>query len=212
MQLIAPMLWIALAAQVTAGTLTAERHGDVRTLFSNEDYPTVAVRKGEQGDVVADLLVNPAGAVDTCTIVLSSGFADLDDATCALLQRRAHFIPAKDGAGKPMYDVVRTPPVTWSLGSFRGFPVPPDYDLLINRAPAGVELPVEFMVDYLVTRDGNSRDCELSGKSAPAELVALACQTLASAPTHVIHNREGLPVEAGNQATFRFSLDKAHTK
>ena len=201
-----------MAAQTTAGTLTAERHVHVRTLFSNEDYPAVAVRKGEEGDVVADLLINPAGAVETCKIVLSSGFAELDDATCALLQRRAHFIPAKDGAGKPMYAVVRTPPITWSLGSFRGFPVPPDYDLMINRAPVGVELPVEFMVDYLVTRDGKSRDCELSGKSAPAELVALACQTLASAPTHVIQNREGLAVEAEDQATFRFSLDAGHTK
>jgi hypothetical protein len=85
--------------------------------------------------------------------------------------------------------------------------------LTINRAPAGSKLPVEFIVDYLVTTDGKPQDCELAkGKSAPAELVALACQTLASAPAHVIRNREGVPVQAGNQATFRFSVDKAQSK
>ena len=162
---------------------------------------------------MADLLINPSGGVETCSIVLSSGSPSLDQATCALLHKRARFTPAKDATGRAEYDVFRSPPITWSLGSFRSFPVPPDYDLMINRAPDGVRLPVEFKVDFLVTRDGRSQNCRSSpDKSAPAELVALACQALASAPAEVIRDHNGLPVEAQNHATFRFSLDKAPKK
>ena len=207
------MFWFALAAQMTAGTLTAERHGDVRTLFSSYDYPAEAVRKGEQGEVVADLLVNPTGGVETCSVVLSSGFADLDQATCAVIHTRARFMPAKDAAGKATYDIVRTPPIVWSVGTFRFYPLEPDYELLINQAPTDVHLPLAFKVDYLVTRDGKSQNCVLSpNNSAPSELVALACQTITSAAAHVIRDHNGLPVETQNQATFRFKLDKAHGK
>jgi TonB family protein len=208
------MLWTVLAAaQVTAAAVSGERHPDVRTVFSADDYPIVALHKGEQGEVVADLLINPTGSVETCSIALSSGFLELDQATCGILYRRARFIPGKDGAGNARYDVVRTPPITWSLGSFRGRPVPPDYDLMINRAPDGVQLPVEFTVDYFVTRDGKAQDCRLTrGKLASAELLSLACQAIASEPAHTIRNREGLAVEAGKSASFRFSIDNRRTK
>lgn len=207
------MFWIALAAQATAWALNAERHGDVRTLFSSDDYPVEAQRKGEQGQVVADLLINPAGRVETCSIVWSSGYRALDDGTCSIFYRRAHFIPGKDGAGNAKYDVFRTPPISWSLGSFGTRPVPADYDLMINRAPDGMRLPIEFTVDYLITRDGKAQDCKLNpAKPAPVELVTLACQAVASEPPHIVRNREGLPVEAGKSATFRFSLDKSRPK
>lgn len=184
-----------------------------KSIFSMDDYPAEALRKGEQGQVVADLLINASGGVETCSIVSSSGFSDLDQATCALLQRRARFTPAKDGVGHGMYAVFRTPPVTWSLGSFRGFPVPADYDLTINRAPDGIKLPVEFTVNYMVTQDGKAQDCTLTlGQSAPAQLLALACQTVASAPARIIRDHNGRPVEAESQTSFRFSLDKAQRK
>ena len=104
---------------------------------------------------MADLLINPSGGVETCSVILSSGFQDLDQATCALIQTRARFVPATDAGGHTMYSVTRSPPITWSLGSFHTVPVEPDYDLTINRAPDGVRLPFELKVEYLVTRDGN---------------------------------------------------------
>jgi TonB family protein len=202
------MFSIALAAAAQVSTAPPGR-GDVRTLFAATDYPAKALARGEEGEVVADLLISPSGRVETCSIALSSGFSDLDQATCVLLQTRARFIPGKDDAGHPRYDVFRTPPVTWSVGSFRSFRVPPDYDLTINRAPDGVQLPLEFKIDYLVTPAGTPRNCAVSpDKSAPTELVALACQTVVSAPAHIIRDHNGLPVEAQNHASFRFSLDK----
>lgn len=66
------------------------------------DYPSEAVRRREQGLVQYRLLVGTNGRVESCTIRASSGSALLDQHTCALMQRRAAFAPARDKAGKPM--------------------------------------------------------------------------------------------------------------
>src|SRR5947209_15717925 len=99
-----------------------------------------------------------------------------------------------------MYAVVRTPPITWSLGSFHTFPVPPDYELTIKRAPDGLKLPLQFKVDYRVTKDGKPENCVASKENAaPAELVVVACQAVASERAHIVQDLNGLPVEAQRQ-------------
>ncbi|WP_298198802.1 energy transducer TonB [Novosphingobium sp.] len=65
------------------------------------DYPTSALRLDHAGTVGFVLTVSAAGRVTGCEITRSSGFAELDTATCALLQRRARFEPARDAAGQP---------------------------------------------------------------------------------------------------------------
>jgi protein TonB len=45
--------------------------------------------------------VGPDGRVQSCTVTSSSGHADLDDATCKNIQRRARFDPALDSNGQP---------------------------------------------------------------------------------------------------------------
>jgi protein TonB len=89
--------------------------GDVRTLFSADDYPAEAQRNGEEGTVQAELAINTAGRVSGCTILRSSGFKTLDHATCSILQRRARFVPARDVNGNAVPDTVVTPPVVWRL-------------------------------------------------------------------------------------------------
>jgi TonB family protein len=89
--------------------------GDLRTLFSADDYPTQAQTKGEEGTVQAELLVDASGKVSGCTILRSSGSAALDTATCSILSRRAHFYPAHDVNGNAVQDIVRTPPIVWRL-------------------------------------------------------------------------------------------------
>lgn len=58
------------------------------------DYPSAALREGRGGRVGYSLQVGTDGRVTKCTITSSSGHADLDTATCELLQRRARFDPA----------------------------------------------------------------------------------------------------------------------
>ena len=89
--------------------------GDVRTLFSGDDYPADAQMKGEQGTAQARLTIDVYGLVSNCTIIRSSGHRSLDDATCRILQKRARFSPARDQYGRAVPDSVTTPPITWRL-------------------------------------------------------------------------------------------------
>jgi len=89
--------------------------GDLRMLFSADDYPATAQRNGEEGTVQARLDVNSQGRVERCSIIRSSGSASLDQVTCDVLRKRARFAPARDADGKAVPDSVVTPPVTWRL-------------------------------------------------------------------------------------------------
>lgn len=98
-----------------AAEQSSPSRGDVRTLFSSDDYPAEALDKGEQGTAQAKLTVDADGRVERCDIIRSSGHESLDKATCAVLKRRARFTAAtgSDGAAIPSEYV--TPPVTWRL-------------------------------------------------------------------------------------------------
>ena len=94
---------------------TGSAKGDLRTLFSADDYPAAAQRNGEAGTVQAKLFIGPDGKVQSCTVIRSSNSAVLDDATCSILRRRARFTPARDVNGMAVSDTVTTPPVVWRL-------------------------------------------------------------------------------------------------
>lgn len=64
-------------------------------------YPLEALRNEWQGRTAFSLFITATGAVGQCTITASSGFAVLDNETCALMQR-ASFSPALDGSGNPI--------------------------------------------------------------------------------------------------------------
>lgn len=66
---------------------------------SDADYPTGALRRGEQGVTGFELTVGPDGRVRNCTVTRSSGSNELDAATCAKVSQRAHFNPASDDHG-----------------------------------------------------------------------------------------------------------------
>lgn len=63
------------------------------------DYPTRELRDGHQGPVRFELTIDAGGRVSRCIVTASSGWADLDRATCDLVSRRARFSPATDSAG-----------------------------------------------------------------------------------------------------------------
>lgn len=89
--------------------------GDVRSVFTADDYPVSAQRNGEEGTAQAQLTVGLNGRVTRCDIIRSSGSQSLDDATCSILEKRARFTPASDADGKPVAATVVTPPITWKL-------------------------------------------------------------------------------------------------
>ncbi|MEI6641101.1 MAG: TonB family protein [Novosphingobium sp.] len=66
---------------------------------SDADYPTSAMRRGQQGAAGFELTIGQDGRVRDCRITRSSGSGDLDAATCAKVSERASFTPARDEHG-----------------------------------------------------------------------------------------------------------------
>jgi protein TonB len=89
--------------------------GDLRSLFSGDDYPAAAQAAGAEGTVQASLTIGPTGAVVACNITRSSGNSSLDSTTCNILRRRAKFTPARDSNGNATTDQYPTPPIVWRL-------------------------------------------------------------------------------------------------
>ena len=89
--------------------------GDLRTLFSADDYPASAQASGAEGTSQASITIGPDGRVASCNIIRSSGNSALDSATCNIIRRRAKFVPARDSNGNATTDTITTPPITWRL-------------------------------------------------------------------------------------------------
>lgn len=89
-----------------------QRHGTAASLFSVDDYPADARGTGAKGTVAARLTIDVTGRVVGCNIVHSSGFPVLDEATCSILRRRAHYGPGYDRQGRPVVSTIDES-ITW---------------------------------------------------------------------------------------------------
>lgn len=79
-----------------------------------DDYPSAAQASGEEGDAIARLDVDATGKVTGCAVVVSSGSAALDDATCKISLERGRLRPAIGADGHPIA-AFRIMPVRWRL-------------------------------------------------------------------------------------------------
>jgi hypothetical protein len=95
--------------------LSQPARGDVRTIFTNDDYPEIAVSRVQQGTAQFLLFIDPVGKVAACHVLRRSGVAVLDATGCIVIKQRAKFTPARDAAGKPVRDAIVTPPIVWHL-------------------------------------------------------------------------------------------------
>jgi protein TonB len=80
--------------------------------LSNADYRRTRPPRGAAGTVFVSYRVRADGAVDRCTVLQSSGFAVLDEATCRLIEQRFRFQPARAADGQAIDWQVRTD-YTW---------------------------------------------------------------------------------------------------
>ena len=67
-------------------------------------YPLAARAAGHEGTVYAAIGVSKKGKPDSCSVVRSSGYVDLDEATCSYVMTNAHYEPGTDYYGKPIDD------------------------------------------------------------------------------------------------------------
>lgn len=98
------------------GRIARGARGDVRKVFSADDYPSVAFEAGQEGKAQYLLLIDQKGGVAGCHVLIPSGVPVLDAMGCQVIRTRAKFTPAVDRDGNPIRSTVTTPPVSWALG------------------------------------------------------------------------------------------------
>jgi protein TonB len=80
--------------------------------LTNADYRRTRPPTGAAGTVVVRYRIRADGRVDRCTVLETSGYAVLDEATCRLIEQRFRFEPARDAGGRAIDWEVRTD-YTW---------------------------------------------------------------------------------------------------
>ncbi|WP_225883132.1 energy transducer TonB [Sphingomonas aliaeris] len=72
----------------------------------DRDYPKAAARAGIGGTVWVRYTVTPKGRAQDCRVTRSSGTAEIDAVTCALIEKRFRYRPGTDAAGRKVSSVV----------------------------------------------------------------------------------------------------------
>ena len=75
--------------------------------LGRRDYRQIAAMGSVYGEAELLLLVNPAGRVERCRAVRSSGNPAVDSVLCQTLLDRARFRPAREADGTPLYQDIR---------------------------------------------------------------------------------------------------------
>ena len=101
-----------------------------KDLVTDTDYPPSALREGRSGRTFFKVQVSTGGMVTKCIVTGTSGSADLDEATCSIVQRRARFSLALDKDGKAT-DGEYSNSIRWQIpgAPFQIQPYPPGYTL-----------------------------------------------------------------------------------
>ncbi|MDB5737300.1 MAG: energy transducer TonB [Sphingomonas bacterium] len=81
-------------------TTTVRPRGNPAEWVTTDDYPSSALRSGQEGRSVLRLDIGANGQPTACSVVQSSGSDDLDRTACRVLMRKARFTPAKDAQGE----------------------------------------------------------------------------------------------------------------
>jgi hypothetical protein len=209
----------ALAAQFTLPIPANGRVPDVRALFTADDVPGYLVSQGEvDRTVYTRTTVRPDGIIQGCAVEGSSGDPRLDAYTCALIVRRAKFLPARWTDGSAAYGVIRVP-VRWrvtnsappkddSLSSNI-----PDLDLSVNQLPKGAGSVAGVTLKIAADENGRPVTCaewpRLDDHSKHfAELVPIACQQITALTLSPPVDASGKAVRSIQTVSVRFKLGR----
>lgn len=82
--------------------VAAKPRNDPSRWLSDDDYRPSWARRELTGTARFRLEIAASGKVTDCRVTGSTGHAELDQATCALVTRRARFEPARGTSGEPV--------------------------------------------------------------------------------------------------------------
>jgi TonB family protein len=184
------------------------------TWASTNDYPSKALMELREGTTGFRLTVGPNGVATHCETTSSSGWSDLDAATCSNVLRRARFDPALDQDGEPTTGFYSNR-VNWKIPSEPSYaeqmnfkhnaPVGEHYELSESDYPAdalreGYQGIVTVKVD--VNAKGKVEACRVDISAGSATLDAQSCALASGWKFTPGRNNEGAAI-AGT-AEFKF--------
>lgn len=82
---------LVVACLISSSPLEAQIFQNQSDFIKSSDYPTNSLKRAEEGITGYRLTLDINGRPTSCTVTESSGFKDLDDATCRLIMERARF-------------------------------------------------------------------------------------------------------------------------
>ncbi|WP_394731016.1 TonB family protein [Altererythrobacter sp. GH1-8] len=88
--------------------------GDPSRWITDSDYKSRWIREGFSGRASFSLQISKQGRVEKCSITRSTGHSVLDQATCALITKRARFEPARSSDGSATSGIY-TSAIHWQL-------------------------------------------------------------------------------------------------
>ncbi|HSQ95938.1 MAG TPA: energy transducer TonB [Croceibacterium sp.] len=153
------MFIFALLAICVATPATASKphpavpKGNPALWVDTSDYPPSALREDGQGVVRFLLDIDATGVPVKCTVIQSSGRADLDDTACQLITERARFEPATDSHGKPVAGTFANS-VRWQIPQDRPAP-----------------MPGELVTSIVIEKDGTVSSCTVDKATGQFEAV-----------------------------------------
>ncbi|WEJ97962.1 MAG: energy transducer TonB [Candidatus Sphingomonas phytovorans] len=97
------LLLAAQADTAAANALDASRprpDGNIGSWFSEDDYPTQALREQASGTVAFTVDVDASGAPVKCIVTKGTDSPSLDNGTCTVVMQKGRFIAGRDATGR----------------------------------------------------------------------------------------------------------------
>lgn len=200
--------------------------GNPGSWASTNDYPSKALIEQREGTTGFSVQVGPDGKAIACSVTLSSGHSDLDEATCLNISRRGVFDPALDAKGNPTTGKWSSR-VRWQIPSLESsvtqtmfaesYPRPPrllDYaKLRIGKEqypPTALNEGRQGTARFAVFTDvtGKVQDCSISITSGHADLDQKACEIARGWMFEPARNLNGEPVAGKSTHALHWRLPK----
>lgn len=156
---------VAIEIQVSPQLLNGEE------VIKVGDYPRGSLLRSEYGIVSILLKISNTGRVTHCDITESSGFFELDAATCSLFRRRAKFDPAKGAESSPVAGKFRLS-TAWGVANHMPT-MNIDLALQVPKIPANYKSPAKARIIFEAS--GAAAACEITTSSGSDAADQAAC-------------------------------------